>query len=109
MSNNYWKEALDCALDEAGVFDKLNEEEKLKIAKDLQFAAEMESESCGYLNIPNPLNTEIDNLKKKMKDQEDKFQKREWIYQDSIAQKFGGKDRVHVSIRDGMVEVEARR
>lgn len=64
-SSPYWKEALEIALDEAGLFGVIPPDKIEEIACALTFAAEMESEATGRLNIPNPLKAEIDNIKRR--------------------------------------------
>jgi hypothetical protein len=59
--NEYWKVSLEELLDEHGIV--ATEE----LIKDIIVVREMESEGCGYINIPNPENTEIQDLKNKIK------------------------------------------
>lgn len=58
MSYDYWKESLET------VFDDHNLALTDQLFEDIWQIATMESESCGYSNIPNPLQTEIDELKR---------------------------------------------
>lgn len=53
----YWKASLEEVLDEHGIVLTDN------LLKDILIIREMESEGCGYINIPNPENTEIERLK----------------------------------------------
>ena len=58
--NKYWKEAVEIAVDELGI--DLSDYTLSKLAGYMRDAAEMESEACGYQNIPNPLEKENKEL-----------------------------------------------
>jgi hypothetical protein len=74
---DYWQEALECALDEAGAFGKLTEEEIKAVAHSLEMASEMKSEVCGSYHIPNPSIKEKEELEKRhqreLKDKENEI------------------------------------
>ncbi len=70
----YWLEALESSLDEhciGGAF-VLTKDQREAVAKDLEFAAQMESEAAGRINIPDPRLREIDTLEKALKTERDK-------------------------------------
>ena len=68
----YWLEALECSLDESGCYHVLTPEQRQSIAEDLLRAAEMEAESCGWLNIPDPRVEEMAKLKTQLKTEQEK-------------------------------------
>lgn len=53
---SYWRECVECALDEAGV--EATEKQLDEIARSIEFAAGMEFEATGREHIPNPLQFE---------------------------------------------------
>ena len=59
--SKYWEICVEEALTEAGI--KYTPEQLKAVTEDIVLARDMESESCGYVYIPNPLQTEIDRLK----------------------------------------------
>ena len=62
---NYWEEALISALDDLDTRPVISDDQIKQIAKSLKISAEMESESMGYLEIPNPLIQELKETKAK--------------------------------------------
>ena len=62
--NDYWKACLEASFDEHGII--VSDATLAAIAEDMQMAREMESESCGYLSIPDPRDTEIKTLKRSL-------------------------------------------
>lgn len=64
----YWIEAIDTSFNEHGI--QATKEQIEFIANDMQMASEMQSESFGWLNIPNPSEARISELNKKINDAE---------------------------------------
>lgn len=58
--NEYWKESLEDVFDTHGITPKE------QLLEDIVHIAEMESEACGYHLIPNPMSTEVEELKAKI-------------------------------------------
>lgn len=67
MSIEYWRACLDEILGDDG----LSSERMAEIARDVDSAASMQSEACGYLNIPNPDRAEISRLEGALKKERD--------------------------------------
>jgi DnaJ-class molecular chaperone len=67
MSREYWEMSLKELLPEHGI--TVTEQ----LIEDIYTIREMESEACGYINIPNPLRTEVDTLKKELEKEKDKI------------------------------------
>lgn len=64
MNNTYWQEAVESALDDTGVTatkDQINQ-----IAKLIASAHDMHDEYSGLSNIPNPVETELKDAKRKL-------------------------------------------
>lgn len=95
--NPYWKEALECALDEAGQFGVIPSDKVDEIAASLTVAAEMESEATGRINIPNPLQSEIENIKRSHVRELADAERREDILKANIARRFNVDPR-HIGI-----------
>jgi len=57
VSDEYWNESVSEALDEYEIHKDRN-----VFFEDIRHIAEMESEACGYLGIPNPLVEENEKL-----------------------------------------------
>ena len=57
---NYWKEAVEVALDEAGAFEALSPAQIDIVAKSIEGSADVKAEATGETCIPNPLKTELD-------------------------------------------------
>ena len=63
----YWIEAVECACYEAGV--SLTKEQATQIAGSMQMSHENQGMAFGHDCIPNPLSTELDNERRKKKDE----------------------------------------
>lgn len=70
--SDYWHEAVSCALDEMGRLKDFTADELKEFGEAMRRAAEMESESTGRIYIPNPLETENTELKRKLAREESK-------------------------------------
>jgi len=101
----YWIEAVECACDEAGV--SLTKEQATQIAGSMQVSHENQGMAFGRDCIPNPLSTELDNERRKKKDELKAAEAREDALKKNIASRYNVP--VWVSVRDGRVEVEAQR
>lgn len=86
---------------------QMTEEQKDSVASTIQRWSDGFNESSpeGQGCISDPRSTEIERLEKVIKDERLETEQREWIYQKHIA----GRRDVHVGIRHGCVEVEAKR
>lgn len=58
----YMQESLELALDSAGAFGLLTDDQIKNIAESLLGSLENESTAMGYDNIPNPLQSQIEAL-----------------------------------------------
>ena len=85
----YWREALECALDEIGASDKLTKEEIAAVAASLEASAECQSMAFGYDCIPNPQTLEIEELKRKLDIERKKVVCKECSGKGSITINFG--------------------
>ncbi len=61
---DYWKEALECSLHEAGASGVLSDDVVDLVAQGLVGSAENQSMAFGHDCAPNPVNAEIANLKR---------------------------------------------
>ncbi len=105
---NYWIWAVEGGLEDCGADGKLTAEEVKSVAEAIMGARENESLATGTECIQNPLRTEIEELKRQREKDRDEADRREGIYQKSIANRYGGSDSVIVRIDGGRVEVEPR-
>lgn len=62
---NYWRECIDSAFDDAGIF--ATDEQKELVAGAVEGGHENYGMAFGYDCIPNPLRTENDRLARKLK------------------------------------------
>lgn len=88
MNTEYWKISLETAFDEADCYDALkNIDDKTLygIAERLSDCADVEGEYTGYHDIPDPRDTEVDKLKKKIKELEETISKNGFLYSNKIA------------------------
>jgi len=67
---NYWKEAVDNALADAGVEATI--EQRNTMASYLVIFADQEREFSGEYNIPNPLTQEVKQLRAALKNEQEK-------------------------------------
>lgn len=99
----YWKEATSCALEEIGL--ELNNESLEIVANNLMLSAELEDESTGQLCIPNPLLTEIENLKKKHKKEIERIEEVEEVYKKHIMSVHNVESH-HIQVKYGQLWIE---
>lgn len=85
---NYWIEAVSCAFDEYNI-PHLPTEAMKRFAEDMQNASEMQGQAFGLDAIPNPKNSEIEELKKKHEKEKKEWEQREMIYKQSVANRRG--------------------
>lgn len=69
-------------------------------------AAQMESEATGTLHIPHPATLEVARLHGRLEQEKQIAENREAILKDTIAARYGGKERVWVRIDGDRVEIE---
>lgn len=99
---NYWKEALECALEE--IPNEFTDEQLIVIAGALADSAEMEDQASGVTNIPNPLRAEIDDLKRKHEKELQESEDEVLAYRTSVAGR-RGVSLTDVHVEHGKVEV----
>lgn len=93
----YWREALECALDEIGAFDKLTKEEIAAVAASLEVSAECQSMAFGYDCIPNPQTLQIKELERKLEIERNKVVCKECNGAGSITTSWGSSGRSSTS------------
>ncbi len=108
---SYWLSSLEAILDEHEIV--LDPTLVAAVADDLVMAAEMESEACGYTNIPNPQDAVIKNLKLAREQDQIQARAREDLLCKDIAQRITNRghgycDPRNVTIHNGQVEIWSR-
>ena len=83
----YWIESVESIMEEMSYDIPI--EDITTIAESMIITAEQESMAFGYDAIPNPLQTEIDEITGKLKQECIKADRREYIYRKSIASRNG--------------------
>lgn len=73
----YWKEALECSLDEVGALTSLTPGQIERVAGSLQVSAENQGMSFGDDAIPNPLKADVDAAEKRVEASKQEAQTRE--------------------------------
>lgn len=101
---SYWIEALECALDECGAWGVLNSEQMQQVARSLVMSAEMQGQAFGHECIPNPLQAEIDSLKKRHASELALSESREERFRGELARRIGVEPR-RVVIHNERIEV----
>jgi hypothetical protein len=104
---NYWLEALECSLDEAGCIDALTKEQREKVADDLQRAHEMHAEATGELCIPNPVRSELQETLRKHDRELRERDERERLWKRGMAKALGCPER-QLYINRGNIERDSR-
>lgn len=113
MNTEYWKTSLENVFDDVGCYESIkniSEETLYEIAERLSDCADVEGEYTGAHNISDPRDTEIEQLKKKIQELEDKIQKNGFLYSNKISDilKVSPED-LSVGIERDEVRVELRR
>lgn len=85
----YWIEAVETALEEIDKLHNFTNAEIKDLAENLQISAEQESMAFGRECIPNPLQTEIQNLKAQHKKEIEVHEHREYIYRKNVSDRHG--------------------
>lgn len=105
---NYWKECLECALD-AHAPGILTPEQITAIAKEIEFGAQMESESSGRLCIPNPLESELKKAQARSEREKKESEQRLSLLEKSYSNRIGYRgDDLEFDYRDGGVQIRER-
>jgi len=108
--HEYWREAAQCAIDEAGVNVMLLPEQWDAIAKSLQGSHECYGMAFGHECIPNPLQAEVRARDDKLKRQEASSDAHVAALEEALCRRMGvRRDAVWVEYRDGQVSVQFRR
>lgn len=113
MNTEYWRISLETAFDEVGCYDILKsvgEENLNQIIERLSDCADVEGEYTGEHLISDPRDTEVDQLKKKIKDLEETIRNNGWLYSKKISDilKINPED-LSIGIDRDEVKVEWRR
>lgn len=85
MKNAYWVESLEAIFESHGVIvdrDKLTD-----IADDVALSAELRSESTGEIYIPNPLESDVNQLKHNIKELKQNFEERDRQFHSNVARR----------------------
>jgi hypothetical protein len=82
MGDKYWKDSLEI------VFEEHNLVISDEIIEEIINIKEMESEYCGYHNIPNPLESEVEKLKQRIKNMENKYENQLYGVRKGFAEKY---------------------
>lgn len=88
MNTEYWKISLETIFDDVGCYDilkKIDENTLNEIAERLSDSADVEGEYTGYHDIPDPRDTEVEQLKKKIKELEETIRHNGWLYSNKIS------------------------
>jgi len=82
MSTKYWEASITELLEEYNIDlgEKMDD-----FISDVQNIAEMESEACGYINIPNPKNAELEDAKRQIKNLEAQVEKEREDFRKNVA------------------------
>ncbi len=104
MSESYWQEALEIALDEVGAFHLLTKEQIESVAESIATSAENRGTACGYDAIPNPMEAEMSSANQHHKRELAEMQNRLDCMRKNIAQRIGV-DPHRVGVHNGRVEV----
>lgn len=113
MNTEYWRISLETAFDEVDCYDILKsvgEENLNKIVERISDCADVEGEYTGTYLIPDPRDTEVEQLKKKIKDLEETIRNNGQLYSNKISDilKINPED-LAIGIVHDEVKVEWRR
>jgi len=86
---NYWIEAVECALEDANKLNMFSNDDIKTLAENISISAEQESMAFGTEHIPNPLETEIQNMKSKHKKEIEQYNHREFIFRKNVSDRHG--------------------
>jgi hypothetical protein len=86
---DYWEETLGQALCEIGAYNKLTSEERKELAQAIASAAEVQGEYFGTNNIPDPRDTEIENLKARHKEELAEMEADSDVFRRTLASNIG--------------------
>lgn len=106
-THDYYSETIADAVIECGL-PALSPEHLKYITEAVIGSVENESLAFGRDAIPNPLSSEIGELRKKLDSERREKEERERILKKEIAQRFGRPEDISVSIEHGGVRVERR-
>lgn len=81
----YWREAIECALDEVGKQDLLTSEEYDKVAITLMRSHEMHGMAFGHDCIPNPMEVTVKTLELKLKQSKRETERTTTEFKENIA------------------------
>lgn len=106
VASHYWVESLGQALDDLGI--RLTDEQVMGLAESCECIAEVRSQYTGSECIPNPLQTEIDRLKRAHADEMAMVKRRGERVELALIRRSGGDPELHYVHVDGS-RVEVRR
>jgi hypothetical protein len=84
---NYWIESVSCSLEENDI--TVSAETLEKIAKDMMNSAECQGQAFGHDAIPNPRNSEMEELKRKYEARIKELEARDLVFRESVANRRG--------------------
>lgn len=104
MASQYWVESIWQALEDLDI--RLTGEQTLALAEACETIAELESQYTGRECIPNPLQTEIDRLKRSHEEELATVKRRGERVERALIERAGGDPEYHFVRVDGvLVEV----
>lgn len=99
VASHYWVESLGQALDDLGI--RLTDEQVMALAEACEGIAEVRSQYTGQDCIPNPLQTEIDRLKRAHAEELTVIQRRGERVERALIERAGGDPEYHFVRVDG--------
>jgi hypothetical protein len=104
MNDDYWETSLSELLDDMKL--SLTAEQKDELIGGIMGIAENESLACGYDCIPNPMQSEVSELKRQIREMEEKHDRQIWGIKKGVGQRRRVPPQdVHVD-EDGNVEYD---
>lgn len=85
MKKDYWYECVEGSLNDLGI--KLTEKQIDCIAGDIEVSHENYGMAMGYDAIPNPVNSQIEELKRKHKEEIERLESHILCYRKSVAER----------------------
>ena len=82
---DYWEECIRESFDEAGI--EATKEQIDTVVSWVDGAHENYGMAFGHDAIPNPMESEVDKLKKRLAKQQEEYEAREFIFKNSVARR----------------------
>lgn len=107
VEHEYYLSSLGNALDDIGI--KYTSDQLDELTDYVQGIQEVKSQALGYDCIPNPLQTEMDNLKRKHKEELKELEKSKNAIEDLALRARGlSNENAYIRTRDGRANFELR-